>query len=119
MDVLIIEHDGLLAAVLADALTDGGISVVAVPDENEAMAACRDDPPRLVITSINRRGEDMKGLQMARAMRARWPGVAAVYLAALWPVLLHRRGLDIQERLLSKPVGLGKLVQTVRELLPA
>jgi DNA-binding response OmpR family regulator len=69
MDVLIVERDELFAEVLSDALSADGISVAIVPNEEEAMRACRDGSPRVVITGINRRSEDMKGLYFARAMR--------------------------------------------------
>src|SRR6476646_5418237 len=90
MDVLIVERDELIAAVLSDALSADGISVAVVPSEEEAMRTCRDGSPRVVITGINRRSEDMKGLYFARAMRVRCPWLAVVFMAALWPVRLHQ-----------------------------
>ena len=117
MDVLIVERDELIAAVLSDALSADGISVAVVPSEEEAMRTCRDGSPRVVITGINRRCEDMKGLYFARAMRVRCPWLAVVFMAALWPVKLHRCSLGIRERFLTKPVAMLKLVRTVRELL--
>jgi hypothetical protein len=33
---------------------------------------------------MNRHGEDMAGLQVGRAMQEAWPGLAIIYLAALW-----------------------------------
>jgi DNA-binding NtrC family response regulator len=73
MDVLIVERDELFAEVLSDALSADGISVAIVPNEEEAMRACRDGSPRVVITGINRRSEDMKGLYFARAMPVHCP----------------------------------------------
>jgi hypothetical protein len=40
-----------------------------------------------------------------------------IYMAALWPVGLHRSELARDERFLPKPVRMSKLVETVRELL--
>ena len=59
MDVLIVERDELIAEVLSDALSADGISVAIMPNEEEAMRACRDGSPRVVITGINRRSEDI------------------------------------------------------------
>jgi hypothetical protein len=42
------------------------------------------DVPLVVITGMNRHGEDMAGLQVGRAMQEAWPGLAIIYLAALW-----------------------------------
>ena len=117
MDVLIVERDHMVAEVLADALADVGITADITADEDQAIAACQDSGARVVITGINRRGEDIKGMQFGRAMRARCPFLSVVYLAALWPVALSRRALDARERFLSKPVHVSKLVGTVRELL--
>jgi DNA-binding response OmpR family regulator len=117
MDVLIVETDELIAGVLSDALSADGISVAIMPNEEEAMRACRDGSSRVVITGINRRSEDMKGLYFARAMRVRCPWLAVVFMAALWPVRLHQRALGIRERFLTKPIAMLKLVRTVRELL--
>ena len=119
MDVLIVERDELIAEVLSDALSADGISVAIVQNEEEAMRTCRDGSPRVVITGINRRSEDMKGLYFARAMRVRCPRLAVVFMAALWPVKLHRCALGIRERFLTKPVAMVKLVRIVRELLVA
>jgi hypothetical protein len=52
-------------------------------------------------------------------MRVRCPRLAVVFMAALWPVKLHRCALGIRERFLTKPVAMAKLVRTVRELLIA
>ena len=119
MDVLFVERDQMVAEVLADALADVGITADITADEDQAIAGCHDSGTRVVITGINRRGEDIKGMEFGRAMRARCPFLTVIYLAALWPVMLCRRALDPRERFLSKPVPLAKLVSTVRELLPA
>jgi DNA-binding NtrC family response regulator len=119
MDVLIVERDSMVAEVFADALADVGISAEITADEDRAIAGCHDSSARVVITGINRRGEDTKGMQFGRAIRARCPALSVVYLAALWPLALNRRALDAKERFLSKPVHVAKLVSTVRELLPA
>jgi DNA-binding response OmpR family regulator len=66
---------------------------------------------------MNRRGEDLNGLAVARRLRSRWPALAVVYMAALWPVRLQRRALSFRERFLPKPVHIAKLIATVRELL--
>lgn len=119
MDVLIVERDPMVAEVLADALADVGITTDITAHEDQAIAGCRDSEARVVITGINRHGEDIKGMQFGRAMRDRCPFLSVVYLAAPWPVKLSRRALDRRERFLAKPVHMSELVNTVRELIPA
>ena len=115
MDVLIVEQNELLAAVLADALADEGIAAAVVPDDEEALAACQPDMPQVVVTGINRRRDDMRGLQFGRAIRNRCPLLAVIYMAALFPT---QAALNKHERFLAKPMAMETLVQTVRELLP-
>jgi DNA-binding NtrC family response regulator len=115
MDVLIVEQNELLAAVLADALADEGIEAAVVRDEAEALSACEPDVPQVVVTGINRRRDDMRGLVFGRAIRKRCPLLAVIYMGALWPAQLT---LCAHERFLAKPLPMGALVQTVRELMP-
>jgi DNA-binding response OmpR family regulator len=117
MDVLIVERDALVAEVLADALADGGIDAVILHDEADAFVIPGDDVPRVVITGMNRRGEDLNGLAVARRLRSRWPALAVIYMAALWPARLQRRALSFRDRFIPKPVRIARLTATVRELL--
>jgi DNA-binding response OmpR family regulator len=119
MDALVIESDELLALVLAETLENNGITAAVIHDDSMALAACQDDPPRLVITALNRQREDLKGLAMARTLRAQCPSLAAIYLAALWPTALCLCNLDARERFLQKPLELDKLIRTAREFLPS
>jgi hypothetical protein len=102
--------------VLADALADVGISADITANEEQAIAGCHDSATRVVIIGINPRGEDIKGMNFGRAMRAQCPFLSVVYLAALWPVALSHRALGAHERFLSKPVHVAKLVSCWRRL---
>ena len=55
MDVLIVEMDDLIAATLVEALAHDDIMAEVVPGENEAMAKCHEDCPKVVVTSDNGR----------------------------------------------------------------
>jgi DNA-binding NtrC family response regulator len=79
MDVLIVERDDLVAEVLADALADVGINAEIALSDDQALHACHDGEPRVVITSMNRSDEDLGGVQFGRAMRSRCPWLAVVY----------------------------------------
>ena len=113
MDVLIVERDELVAEFLATALADDGLSAGILYTEQDVEAV--DDPPRVVVTSINRKGEDLKGLAAGRDLCRRWRCVGVVYLAALWPAKL--RALSPRERFLEKPLSLPRMTAAVRELL--
>jgi DNA-binding response OmpR family regulator len=117
MDVLIVERDELVGSMLTDVLDGEGISAAVLSDE-EALKLPPEDAPRVVITGMNRtHDEDLMGLKLVSAMRRKWPQVCAIYLAALWPARLPRRGLGAGERFLAKPVRLTAMIRAVRELL--
>ena len=86
----------------------------------QALALPPDNAPLVVITGMNRgHSEDLTGLKFADAMRRKWPALGVVYLAALWPVRLHRCALAARDRFLAKPVSVTDMVRTVRELMAA
>lgn len=114
MDVLVIEQDEMIGAMLAEALAEDGLSVAVLPDHQALDLAAE---PKVVITGMNRRSEDLRGLGLARKLRARWPGIGVIYLAALWPARLRERSLDLRERFLTKPVRLTRMLDTVRDLM--
>jgi CheY-like chemotaxis protein len=118
MDVLIVEHDELMGAVLAETFNAEGISATVASDE-EALNLPPDDAPQLVITAINRgHNEDLTGLKVVSALRRKWPQLCVIYLAALWPACLRREMLAKgRERFLTKPVRLAQMIQSVREML--
>ena len=107
MNVLVVERDALLATVLTDALADDGIEAVVVSDDEEALEACQPDMPQVVVTGINRGGDDLRGLKFGRAIRNRCPLLGVIYMAALWPVQVT---LNARERFLSKPMAMKKLI---------
>jgi DNA-binding response OmpR family regulator len=118
MDVLIVERDELVGSLLVETLEIEGISATVASDEEALMLG--DDGPRMVITNMNRgHNEDLRGRALVSAMRRKWPGVGAIYLAALWPAHLPRRALAAGERFLDKPVHLERMIRTVRDLLNA
>jgi DNA-binding response OmpR family regulator len=118
MDVLIIERDNLVRSMLADTLAVAGISATVLADE-EALRLPLDQSPRLVITGLNRTNyeDDLTGLMLVSVLRRKWPRMRAIYLAALCPACLSRQALTARERFLRKPIGLGTIIDTVRELL--
>jgi CheY-like chemotaxis protein len=117
MNVLIVEHNELVATTLADALADGGIEA-AVATDDEALALPPTAAPRVVVTGMNRsHQEDLAGQDIVRKLRHKWPALCVVYLAALWPAQLARTALAAGDRFLSKPVPPLKITRTVQELL--
>ena len=113
--MLIIERDDLIAGVLADAIADEGLTTAVTYTEQEAAAV--KDPPRVVVTCINREGEDLRGIAAARELCVRWGCAGILYLAALWPKRLMNNALTERERFLPKPVSISRLTDVIQELL--
>ena len=112
------ERDELVGSMLADTLDTEGISAAVLADE-EALRLPPDQPPKLVMTDMNRTyTEDLRGLMLVSVLRRKWPRLRAIYLAALWPARLPRRVLTTRDRFLSKPFDLAAMISAVRELLP-
>jgi DNA-binding response OmpR family regulator len=117
MDALIMERDELVGSMLVDMLDDEKISAAVLADE-EALRLPPDQPPRLVITDMNRTyTEDLRGLVLVSALRRKWPRLRAIYLAAVWPARLSK-ALIARDRFLSKPFDLAAMISAVRQLLP-
>ena len=117
MDVLILERDELVAEIVVDVLENDGLTAAIMRTDHAAKTAYFPEAPRVVVTSINRCGEDLKGMETARELRSRWRSLAIIYLAALWPARLHRQALSTRERFLPKPVSIDRLTDAVRDLL--
>lgn len=119
MNVLIVEHDDLIAATLADALADVAVGI-AVASDDAALALVPHEGPLIVITGMNREHpEDLAGMKLVGRMRKKCPALCVIYLAALWPARLNRHVMTVRERFLEKPVPLAELIGTVRELMRA
>src|SRR4029450_9734028 len=71
--VLVVENELLLSLDISDALKDEGYDVLAVSNADEAIQVLetRDDIPT-IFTDIDLPGS-MDGLQLAAAVRDRWP----------------------------------------------
>lgn len=113
--VLVVEDEILIRLDLADILRESGYQVHEAADAREALALMQAiGAIDLVITDVRMPGE-IDGIELARQIRARWPGLPVVIASAHW-----REDLDqLADRLLSKPYTSEQILHVARELVEA
>lgn len=114
--VLVAEDSADMRSLLAEVLESEGCEVTAVPSGARALSEMTERPPDLVITDLFMPG--MSGFAL-RARMLRRPDLAripVIVLSAYW----HRPSetLEVAD-VISKPINIDRLVESVRRLLPA
>jgi DNA-binding response OmpR family regulator len=119
MDVLLIEDNVVVRAILAEMLDDAGLTVAEL-DDGEALF---NDPqvlvldrPRVIVTDVDLGEGCHDGVEVAAQARRRWEGVGVVFLTGR-PSNLHGHALGRRDRFLPKPLARSSLVRTVSGLL--
>lgn len=110
--VLLVEDDADSREIMAEVLAVAGYRVRAAADGAEALRALGEDATDVVITDLGLPG--MGGLELARAVRVRAPGVPVVLVTG-WTDhddVEQARGRDV-DAVLTKPVDPDRLVEVV------
>lgn len=117
MDVLVVEDEALVRAIVAEDLADDGLAVAEATSAESALALTdAAGAPDVVVTDVNLGRGGMDGLALAEEVRRRWPEAGVVIMTGN-PAYVADRTFGPQERFLSKPFGARRLVSAVRELL--
>ncbi len=117
--ILLVEQNDLLRIGARQVLLETGYPVKAVDDGDDALAlALRAPyPPKMLVSDTALPGLD--GVTVARTLRARWPGLPTILLAARGPDGTGLEpGLPLPCALLEKPVSTKLLAAVARKLLP-
>lgn len=116
VNILLVEDDGFLRSVMAEAVKVLGHAVIERPSADLALIALEGAADiSLVITDVRMPGK-LDGLDLAKAIWFRWPELPVVVMsgnAVLAPGLLPSNA-----RFLTKPVHLDALHHAIEELLP-
>jgi CheY-like chemotaxis protein len=82
--VLIVEDELLIGAMMAEVISDAGFEVVEAPNADEGLRILEGHPGiRVVLTDIDMPGS-MDGLELACAIRHRWPGIEIIVTSGKW-----------------------------------
>jgi DNA-binding response OmpR family regulator len=120
MDVLLVEDDASIRAMLAEDLADTGLRVSEAPSAEAALdvagaAGGARHPPWVLVTDVAL-GPGMDGLALAAEVRRRWPEVGVVVMTGN-PAKLGERRPDSREICLAKPFGPPRLAAAVHGLM--
>ncbi len=78
MVILVVEDEPLVRLFLTDFLDEAGFKVFEAVNGDEAMTILQARPDVQVIISDIEMPGSMSGLELARAVNARWPGIGIV-----------------------------------------
>jgi DNA-binding NtrC family response regulator len=116
MDVLVVEDEALVRAIVTEGLADDGLAVAEARSAEDALALTRTaGAPGVVVTDVNL-GQGMNGLDLVEEVHRRWPDAGVVIMTGN-PAYVGDRAFSPQERFLTKPFGNARLVSAVRELM--
>ena len=112
--VLIVEDELLLRMDAAEVIKSGGFEVVEAANADDAIEILEARPDiTVVFTDIQMPGA-MDGLELARAVRGRWPPIKIVATSGLGDV--GEKDLPEGGRFLPKPYHARQLAAVLREL---
>jgi PAS domain S-box-containing protein len=118
--VLLAEDDPMVRDVAVAALRQGGYEVLVSENGAAALQLLEREGNRvqLLVTDVVMPGMD--GVQLADALRARWPGIAVLFVSGHAHEVLAARGVEPGHvSMLAKPFTATSLLVRVREVLDA
>ena len=115
MVILVVEDEPLVRILIADFLDEAGFKVLEAAHADEAVAILTARPDvQAVITDIEMPKGSMNGLELARVVQERWPGVGVVISSGR-----ERPGPDdLSERVafLAKPYLPDTVITVIRQM---
>lgn len=113
--VLVVEDEPFTCMDAVEMLRAVGFDVVEAANADEAIQMLEREPGiRLVFTDIDMPGS-MNGLQLAAAVRKRWPPVRIIATSGHFNV--QAGDLPADARFIGKPYHPAQIVSTIRELV--
>ena len=117
MCVLLVEDELVIRMLLADVLSDAGFAVIEAASGEEAAGLIGRPPATfsLLVTDVHMPGR-LDGLQLARLMRGRFPGMPTIYMTARPDIVRQAGPLGPQEVLFPKPFSPFALLDLARRM---
>lgn len=115
MRALLVEDEALVALIAEEALAGLGFDVTAASTAAEAMDAFERERPDLAMIDIGL--PDMRGDELARAIRAKAPALAIIMASGYDAAdIAARFAGDLRLSVISKPYTEGDLASAIRGL---
>lgn len=115
MRALFVEDHAEVRELLALLMEDEGLQIVACADAESALAAYEAEPVELLLTDVSLPG--LSGLELARRLRERDPGLGVIFTTGL-PPGEEMRALGGRTRALLKPFEPDELLAAIEALGP-
>jgi CheY-like chemotaxis protein len=114
-----VEDESLILEIMAESLADAGYNVLTAVDGPSALALIEDSPDRFtaLFSDFHLPG-GLTGLDVARAMRGRYPSIPVILATGRPDVLDHRWHSDAGFVLLRKPYRPSELIVKMGGLIP-
>ena len=112
--VLIVDDEFLVRTMAAEAMEEAGFDVVEAPNADEGFRILQSRCDiRVVLTDINMPGS-MDGLELACAIRHRWPCIEVVVTSGRWTP--HADELPERGHFMPKPYSPSELTSLLQSL---
>jgi signal transduction histidine kinase/CheY-like chemotaxis protein len=115
--VLLVEDNASVGAFAADSLQELGYESVLVTNAGDALTLLEADPRRFPVVFSDVVMPGMSGIELGRAIRARWPDIKIVLTSGYSHVLATEGGNGFQ--VIQKPYTLGRLDEALRSAAPS
>ena len=113
--VLVVEDEMLLRMKVVDMVEDAGYIPVEAVDADEAMAVLQSRSDiALMLTDVQMPGS-MNGLQLAHAVRERWPPIKIILASG--QLNLSRSDIPLDSRFFGKPLQSDEIIAEMRNML--
>lgn len=113
LQILLVEDDPLVLEATACLLADGGCDVRRACSVAEALAALEEGPPPAVLVTDIGLADDGSGLDLARTVAERWPGVKLLIVSG--EQRPPREDYPESALFFTKPYAGGALLAMVRD----
>ncbi len=115
--VLLVDNDELVRRMAANALRHGGYAVLEAADAEEALKLVYSGAARIELILADVGLPKLSGVELARRLRVRLPGVKVVLMSGYAQELTQLGGDSQIDGFLEKPFGTTGLLAKVREVL--
>lgn len=116
--LMFVDDEEILIKIFHERLTKLGYSVEVFPKSPAALRRFLESPSSFDLLLTDQTMPDLTGLELASAVHRQMPGLPVILLTGFSETLtdnkLRQAGVD---KVLMKPVNLGELAETIRELL--
>lgn len=115
--ILLVEDDAGVRHVIEEHLVDGGFTVIAAPDTNEAVSVVGAKPVDLLLVDLIMPPDEPDGLAFATTVKAQLPDLPIIFITGYYGFVA--RSGEMPGTVLYKPIDLDMLTREINAQLGA